>query len=155
MLMSTACGPVPSWADPVFGTWKLDRARSTFAGHTEPTSLVVRIEPHAKGEVVTVDRTELNGRATSSSMLLYFDSKPRDFQDAGCLGTQSSRRLDSRTVEILRTCASGEWTRFVRRLSTQPKELFLDITEQQLDGRRLDRGLVLVKLSGAGTTQPK
>ena len=154
MLMCTACGPVPSYGDPVFGTWKLDRGRSTFAGHTQPKSLMVRIEPHAKGEVVTVDRTELNGRVTSSSMLLYFDSKSRDFQDAGCTGTQSSRRVDSRTVEILRTCASGEWTRFVRRWSTLPKELFLDITEQQLDGRRFDRRLMLVKLS-AGTTQPK
>jgi len=155
MLMCTACGPVPSYGDPVFGTWKLDRGRSTFAGHTQPKSLMVRIEPHAKGEVVTVDRTEVNGRATSSSMLLYFDGAARNFQDAGCSGTQSSLRVDSRTVEILRTCPSGEWTRFVRRLSAQPKELVLEITQQQLDGRRFDRGLVLVKLSGAGTTQPK
>ena len=39
-----------------------------------------------------------------------------------------------------------------KTLSTLPKELFLDITEQQLDGRRFYRRLVLVKLSGAGTT---
>ena len=143
MLMSTACGPVPSYGDPVFGTWNLDLGRSTFAGHTQPKSLMVRIEPHAKGEVVTVDRTEVNGRAISSSMLLYFDGTARNFQDAGCSGTQSSRRVDSRTVEILRTCASGEWTRFVRRWSTLPKELFLDITEQQIDGRHFERRLVL------------
>jgi hypothetical protein len=58
-------------------------------------------------------------------------------------------------VEILRTCANGEWTRFVRRLSTQPKEMFLEITEQLTDGRRFERRLVLEKQFEAGTTQPK
>jgi hypothetical protein len=53
--------------------------------------------------------------------------------------------LDSHTVEILRTCTSGEWTRFIRRLSTQPKVLLLEITEQQPDGRRFERRLVLEK----------
>jgi len=62
----------------------------------------------------------------------------------GCAGTQSSRRLDSRTVEILRNCGSGESMRFVRRL-TQPKELVLEITEQRPDGSRLERRLVLEK----------
>ena len=71
-------------------------------GRTQPKSLTLRIEPHAKGEVFTLDRTEANGRTTSSSILLYFDGTARAFQDAGCSGTQSSRRLDSRTVEILR-----------------------------------------------------
>jgi hypothetical protein len=52
-------------------------------------------------------------------------------------------------IARMKACAG---TRFVRRLSTQPKEPVLEITEQQLDGRRFDRGLVLVKLSGAGTT---
>jgi hypothetical protein len=104
---------------------------------------MVRIEPHAKGEVVTVDRTEINNRATSSSILLYFDGVARDFQDAGCSGTQASRRVDSRTVEILHTCASGGWMRLVRRLSTQPKELVLDIKEQQPDGRHFEWRLVL------------
>ena len=60
-------------ADSVFGTWKLNAARSTFAGDTQPRSLRVRIEPHAKGEVFTLDRTETNGRSTSSSVLLYFE----------------------------------------------------------------------------------
>jgi hypothetical protein len=76
MLMGTACGPVPSYADPIFGTWKLDRGRSTFAGHTQPKSLMVRIEPHAKGEVVKVDRTEVNGRATRSFIRSTDPSRP-------------------------------------------------------------------------------
>ena len=141
MLAAGACWP----ADAAFGTWKLNAARSTFAGDTPPKSLTLRIEPHAKGEVFTLDRTEANGRTTSSSILLYFDGTARAFQDARCSGTQSSRRVDSRTVEILRECASGQWTRAIRRPGARPNELTLDITEKYPDGRRFERRLILEK----------
>ncbi len=137
ILIVAAC-----WAEAAFGTWKMNPARST---DPYPTSLTLRFEPHAKGEVFTWDRVGGDGRAATSSTILYFDGKPHDFQDFGCSGTQSSRRVDNRTVEILRTCASGEWIRFVRRLAEQPKELILDITEQHPDGRRFERHLVLEK----------
>ena len=120
-----------------------------------PKSITIRIEPHAKTEVFTLDRIEADGRATTSSTILYFDGQPSEFQDLGCSGTQSSRRVDSQSVEILRTCASGRWTRFVRRLAAQPNELVMEVTEQRAGGRRLDRRLVLEKQSGAGTTQKK
>ena len=130
-------------ADPVFGTWQLNPARSTFAGDTQPKSLTVRIEPHAKGEVFTLDRTETNGQSTTSSVLLYFDGRARAFNDAGCSGTQSSRRLDSRTVEILNECAGGQSTRVIRRSGERPNELVLEITDQYPDGRHYERRLVL------------
>ena len=124
-----------------FGNWKVNPVRST---NPYPGSFVLRIEPHPKGEVFTLDRVDAQGRNTTSSTVLYLDGKPRDLEVAGCAGTQSSRRLDSRTVEILRNCGSGESMRFVRRL-TQPKELVLEITEQRPDGSRLERRLVLEK----------
>ena len=130
-------------ADPVFGTWQLNPARSTFAGDTQPKSLTVRIEPHAKGEVFTLDRTETNGQSTTSSVLLYFDGRARAFNDAGCSGTQSSRRLDSRTVEILNECAGGQSTRVIRRSGERPNELVLEITDLYPDGRHYERRLVL------------
>ena len=129
----------------IFGSWKLNPARSTFTGVTPPKSLTLRVEPHAKGEVVTVDRTEISGRATSSSMILYLDGVARPFEDAGCSGTRSSRRVDSQTVEIMWTCTSGESTKFLRHLAQQGKELILEITEQRPGGRRFERRLVLEK----------
>jgi hypothetical protein len=116
-----------------------------FSGDSYPKSLTVRFETHARGEVFTLDRVDQDGRATSSSTILYLDGTPRDFQDFGCSGTQSSRRVDSQTVEILRKCSNGGWIRFVRRLSAQPKELVLEITEQNTDGRRFERRLALEK----------
>jgi Right handed beta helix region len=137
-----------------FGIWSLNPIRSTAA---YPEKVIVRIEPHTKGEVFTLDRIDRKGRATTSSTILYLDGKARDFQDSDCLGTQSSRRVDSRTVEILRTCADGRRIRFVRRLGGPPGELVLEITEQQSDGRRQERRLVLKKQRGAvvGRGDPK
>ena len=145
----------PSWAEEAFGTWKMNPARSAFAGDAYPKSLTLRIEPHVKGEVFTMDTIYGDSQTTTFSTILYFDGKPRDFQGPKCSGTQSSRRMDSRTVEVLRTCTSGAWTRFVRRLAAKPKELVLEITEQQPDGRRFERRLVLEKQSGAETRQSK
>jgi hypothetical protein len=144
LAMSVAC-----WSDNAFGTWKMNQARSTVGGDPGPKSITIRIESHAKGEVFTLDRVDTDGRATTASTILYLDGKLRDFQDSGCSGTQSSRRVDSQTVEILRTCASGGWIRFVRRFSAPPNELILDVTEQQADGRRVERRLVLERRSTA------
>jgi hypothetical protein len=107
--------------------------------------LTVRFEPHAKGEVFTIEKIDGGGLTTTLSTILYLDGTPRDFEEAKCSGTQSSRRVDSRTVEILHQCSSGAWTRFVRRLAVLPKELILDITEQHPGGRRFERRLVLEK----------
>jgi hypothetical protein len=124
-----------------FGVWKLNAARSKPAGNHK--SVTLRIERHARGEVFTLDTVGADGRASTFSTILYLDGKARDFQDSACSGVQSSRRVDGRTVEILRKCANRGWTRFVRRLGTQPKELVLEITEEQTDGRRTEQHLVL------------
>src|SRR5262245_40274708 len=127
------------------GTWKMNAARSTFAGGSTFKSLTVRIERHPKGEVFTLDRIEIDGRTTNYSTILYLDGEPRQFEDFGCSGIQSSRRADERTVEIVRMCASGGWMRLLRRSSANANELVLEITEQSADGRRFDRRLTLEK----------
>ncbi len=124
----------------------MNSARSTLVRDSRPKSITIRIESHTKGEVFTLERIEADGRRTTSSSLLYLDGKPRDFEDAGCTGTQLSRRLDGETVEILRTCTNGGLIRLVRRFAAEPNELVLDITEQEASGRRVERHLVLEKL---------
>jgi hypothetical protein len=133
-----------AWNQGPFGTWRMNPGRSTFTGRPQPKSFALRIEPHASGEVFTLEETRADGRATTSSTILYFDGRPRDFQDSVCLGSQSSRRLDEAAVEILRRCNAGGWTiRFVRRVSARAPELVLEITEQQDGGRRFEHRLVL------------
>src|SRR5947207_15258596 len=86
------------------GTWKMLAARSTFAGGSPFKSLIVRIERHPKGEVLTLDRIETDGRATNYSTILYFDGEPSQFEDFGCSGIQSTRRAEARPEEIVRMC---------------------------------------------------
>ena len=126
-----------------YGTWKMDAALSTFNGETRPKVVTVRIEQHPKGEVLTMDRVEVDGRTISSSTVLYLDGVPRDFQDFECSGSQSSRRVNNDTVEILRACGTGKWVRLIRLSTPQRRELVLETTEQRADGRRFERRLVL------------
>jgi len=131
-------------AGAAYGTWVVNAARSTFAGDTQPKSFSIRIEPHTKGEVCTLDRVEADGRAVSSSTVLYLDGRKREFRNGECSGTQSSRRIDGQTIEILRNCGAGVWTRFVRRTASK-NDLVLEISEQRADGHRFDRRLVFEK----------
>ena len=132
------------WGDDAFGIWKINLARSAFAMDQAPRRFTVRIERHAKGEVYTVERTEQDGRSSSDSTILFFDRKPRDYQDLDCRGTQSSQRVDNRTVEILRTCEAGAWMRIVRRVTTD-RELVLQFSGRRSDGRQIETRLVLEK----------
>lgn len=131
-------------AQNVFGTWRLNPARSVFAGEPQPRSLVLRLEPHNRGEVVTVDRVERNGQAASTSTLLYLDNAARVYEGGRCSGTQASRQLDLQTVEILRQCASGGSERIVRRLDRSGQQLIVEITTQH-SGRRSEQRLVFEK----------
>jgi hypothetical protein len=142
-LLSAICvGQGPQGAS---GTWKMNAARSTFSCGVPFKSLTVRIELHPKGEVLTLDRIETDGRTTNYSTILYLDGEPRRFEDFGCSGIQSSRRADEGTVEIVRMCSSGGWMRLLRRAPAKPNELILEITEQSADGRRFERRLTLEK----------
>jgi hypothetical protein len=139
MLLGTlGCGESKA----AFGVWRVNLSRST-----APFSdlVQVRFEPHRRGEIFTVERVPADGRATTSSTILYFDTRHRDFQDSDCSGTQSSRRLNDMTAEILRTCADGRTMRIVRRFGEKPRELVLEITEQRPAGGRAERRLLLEK----------
>lgn len=131
-----------AWASDAFGVWKLNSALSTGAGNEKAVTL--RIEPHTRGEVLTLDILAADGRASTSSTILFFDGKAREFQDSACSGTQSSRRVDSRTVEILRECAGGRHFRLIRRAESSGV-LILEVTEQNSEGRHFERRLVLEK----------
>ena len=132
-------------SETTFGTWQMNAERSAFGEGMRPRSVTVRLEPRANGEVFTMDRIEADGRTTSASSILYFDSEPRRFEDFDCSGIQSARRVDSRTVEVLRMCASGAWLRWILRSVPQTRELALEVTEQGPSGSRIQRRLVLEK----------
>jgi len=135
------------WGGDAVGVWKLSPGRSTFAAGPQPRSFTLRIERHSSGEVLTVDRTERDGRSTTDSTVLFLDGKPRVYQDPDCTGTQSSQRMDNRTVEILRTCKTGAWMRVIRQVNTNG-EMVLEVSGRRPDGHQVQFRLVLEKQRG-------
>jgi hypothetical protein len=129
-----------SWGGDAFGVWQLNAARSTLAANQKTMS--VRIDPHLRGEVFTLETATWDGRASTSSTILYFDGKARDFEDSTCVGTQWSQHVDGRTAEIVRECAGGRRVRLIRRTESS-SVLVLEITEENADGRRSERRVVL------------
>ena len=128
---------------------ELNLERSTFSGEAPPRGVVIHIKPHPKGEVFTLETRTKDGRVTASSSILYLDGQPHDVADFECAGTQISRRLDERTVEIARSCGGGKASHWVRRISPDANELVLEITE----GNRVSRRLVLMKATISGKTE--
>lgn len=147
---SAACLAL-GWALSGLGARNVDSNRSTGLYNG---LLVGHLNTHARGEVFTLDRIDGDGKATTHSTILYLDGRAREFQDNQCSGTQSSRRVDSRTIEILRTCAEGPELRFVRLLA-RPAELILHVTEQRPDGHYYERRAALEKETGAHARQDK
>jgi hypothetical protein len=140
MLVRITCSTAP---DPRRRcNWYLERHPNA-VDESVPHSLTVRFQKHARGEVFALDRTDAKGWTTASSTILYFDGKARDYRDGTCSGTQSPRRVDRQTIEILQRCAKGESTRLVRRAGGGLRELILDISEQHPDRRMLRRHLIL------------
>ena len=139
VLLSTPC-----WGQGVFGTWKMNPARSQLSW-THPRAITVRIEPHAKGEVFTYERTKGNGQVFTLSVILYLDGKKRDWHYGDCSGTQFSRRLDRQTVEIGSDCENGASVRFIRRLLPNGHDLIMDQKETKPNGRGFERHWVLEK----------
>jgi hypothetical protein len=133
------------WADDAVGVWNMIPGHSTFAVDRPPRTVTLRIESHSKGEVLTMERTELDGHSTSESILLYLDGKARAFEDFECRGNRSSQRVDNQTVEILRTCEAGGWTRVVMRRMTNGNDLVLQVSGRRSDGRQVEARLVLEK----------
>src|SRR5262249_51810225 len=114
MLLRVGCCAAPNRAADAIGIWNVSPMRSM---NPYPHSLTGRFQKHVRGEVFALDRTNAKGWTRTSSTILYFDGKARNYRDGTCSGTQSSRRVDGETVEILQRCATGKLTRFVRRAS--------------------------------------
>jgi len=75
----------PAWSDSVFGRWSV---RENCSPDGDSGIVLIRIEPHPKGEVFTVDRVDRDGRATTDSTILYLDGRSRHYQAAACSGSR-------------------------------------------------------------------
>jgi hypothetical protein len=136
LIMLTGCCA----AQQQFGSWTLNIKRSTFGGDSRPKAVALRIEPHAKGEVVTFERTEMDGRALTNSTLLYLDGNYRRSDGVEC--SESSRQVKNGEVEIVRNCTSEPSTRLLRRVAPGGKQIIFEILVRQPEGSSFQQMLV-------------
>jgi hypothetical protein len=95
-------------ADARVGTWKLNVAKSNFAGMPAPKSLTRTIEAHGKGEKITYKGVAPDGSPVAFTITTNLDGKPVPFVGTGVAGgadMDAPKRIDRYTVTTTTTKA--------------------------------------------------
>jgi hypothetical protein len=130
------------------GTWKMNPEKSRYSTGPFPKALTVKFEPHPDGEIFTMYIAGADGAAQTVSHILYFDGKERVAEpDAFETETLLSRKLGAGTVEIVRKRNGKLFSRCLRTLSPDGKQMTLEFIQVVDKGPNLERKLVLEKTS--------
>ncbi|MGA2508763.1 MAG: hypothetical protein ABSG27_00920 [Candidatus Acidiferrales bacterium] len=118
-------------ADPRVGTWKLNLAKSNFAGMPAPQSETRTVEAQGKGEKITFNGVAADGSPIAFTITTNLDGKPVPFVGTGVAGgadTDAPKRIDPYTVTSTATKAGKVVTRsrYVvskdRKITTQTRK---------------------------------
>src|SRR5687768_17048744 len=84
------------------GTWKLNLEKSKHSdGEPLPRNLVMRLEPHPQGEVVTIWRTTREGQSETDSYIQYHDGKDHPYPREERFDFINARRLANGTIAVI------------------------------------------------------
>lgn len=119
--------------DPVLGTWKLNVAKSTFAGGRGPSSQIVKFEKAGRGTAVTSEVVGPDGRVTRTSYTAFYDGKRHPILGTPSADSVSFKRIDAWTVERTDTKA-GRFTATVTRVLSKDGKV-LTVTTKAFDGQ--------------------
>jgi hypothetical protein len=102
-LTGLAFAQAPGKKDPLVGTWKLNRAKSTFDPGPAPLSRTMKFEPAGDGIRHLIETFVNNGSGTDEGVHLTqytasFDGRDNTIQGSA-LDTVSLRRINARSVE--------------------------------------------------------
>ncbi len=87
-------------ADPFFGTWKVNVAKSTFSPGPAPKSVTARIEPAGEGSRVTGETVGPDGQTTRIEYVASNDGKDYPVQGSPTIDTVSAKRIDAQTIDL-------------------------------------------------------
>jgi hypothetical protein len=91
----------PSTAkSPIFATWKLNLAKSTYSPGPAPKGQVAKLEPVDGGMKVISDRTEADGSSTHFEWTAKFDGKDYPVSGDPARDAVSVKKTDDYTLEI-------------------------------------------------------
>ena len=100
---SVAFAQAPGAKDPLMGTWKLNRAKSTFNPGPAPVSRTMKFEPAGEAVKHFIETYVNNGSGTDEGVHITqytasFDGKDNTIHGSA-LDTVSLKRINSRSVE--------------------------------------------------------
>jgi hypothetical protein len=107
----TAQSSAPQPADPMFGTWRLNIAKSKWSPGPPPKSGLTRIEYVEGGLKETADGVNAQGQTTHNEVIAKFDGK--DYAWGADATRGMYRRIDGRTYEFT-TKVNGKVTTTTR-----------------------------------------
>ena len=105
VVLVTLCSAVllaqaPAAKSPIFGTWKLIPAKSTFSPGPPLKSQVARLEAVDGGMKVAADRVEADGKATHFEWTAKFDGKDYPVKGDAARDAVTVKKIDDYTLEI-------------------------------------------------------
>lgn len=83
----------------IYGTWKLNVAKSKFSPGPAPKSLTVRWEPSGNGVKAASESISADGKPISGGYTANYDGKDYPIVGSPAADTVSFRRIDANTVE--------------------------------------------------------
>ena len=128
-------------ADPWFGMWKKNLAKSTYSDRSQPNLGAIRKEePWDGGLKSTLDGFDTQGRATHSEIIAKFDGKDYPLKGAAVAvnTTRAYTRIDDRTLEYV-TKVDGKVLTTVRTVhSTDGKTSTTTVTGKNAQGQTVN-----------------
>lgn len=124
-------------ADPAIGTWKLNVAKSMLSGPA-PTSQVRTYVDSAKGMVLTIRTTSVDGKESTASVTFKDDGKDYPIAGNPDADTISVTRVDANTVDSTAKRGGAVVAHGVRSVSKDGKTLTFKQNGTHVGGAKFD-----------------
>jgi hypothetical protein len=132
-------------ADPIFGTWKLDLAKSKYNPGPPPKSLTAKFEPAGKGVKLTTDGVGADEQPSHTEYTADYDEKDYPLVGSPIADTVSLKRIDASTA--VRTDKKGGKVvqTLTRKMSRDGKSFTVTVKGTNPQGQPFNHVLVFTK----------
>lgn len=110
-------------ADPVFGTWELNLAKSTYKPGPPPKSLTRTYTAAGKGYKFSSTGVDANGKPTAVTFTVDYDGKYHPISGNPAVDSIMVKRIDANTSESVQKLGAKVVTNTSRRVSKDGKVL--------------------------------
>jgi hypothetical protein len=132
-------------ADPIFGTWKLDLAKSKYNPGPPPKSLTAKFEAAGKGVKLTTDGVGADGQPTHTEYTADYDGKDYPLIGSPMADTVSLKRIDASTSERTDKKGGKVVQTLTRKMSSDGKSFTVAVKGTNPQGQPVNHMLVFMK----------